>query len=119
MNPKRPTIIIVKDNKTYYPIILVIKKNKNDKTVNTETMFYYEDKPSNIVKHILDFIMKNCGDNNLKMFNKLSFSAGKIYHEIEKLEDPKLKIKQQVIDTRNKCKFLITNEGYLIPTRPS
>ena len=119
MNPKRPTIIIVKDNKTYYPIILVIKKNKNDKTVNTETMFYYEDKPSNIVKHILDFIMKNCGDNNLKMFNKLSFSASKIYHEIEKLEDPKLKIKQQVIDTRNKCKFLITNEGYLIPTRPS
>ena len=63
--------------------------------------------------------MKNCGDNNLKMFNKLSFSASKIYHEIEKLEDPKLKIKQQVIDTRNKCKFLITNEGYLIPTRPS
>jgi len=142
-DPLYKTIFLIRDNKNYYPIVMVIKEDKNTKTVKLEKVFTYVDadagtdagtENSNIVHHVSDYYIKNCssyftisgsisGSTSLNMKSSAMASNSNInakivaymLRQMGKAYYPRY----QVIDIRNKCKYLITVDGVLIPVRPS
>ncbi|QTF49239.1 putative early transcription factor large subunit [Acanthamoeba polyphaga mimivirus] len=122
IDPDRETILIVKEGKNYYPIILVKKEDENTKEVSITKTFQYNSNPENIVSHIFKYYEVNCQQEfkllikeksnsnlNAKETNKILISLG-IKEYVPKY---------QMIDARFKCRYLITNAGYIIPVIPS
>ncbi len=119
-SPDKENIILLKDGKNYYPIVLVEKKDENEKTTHATKIYKYESKQDNIIKHIAEFYQKNCKGSFLDaVIHRESLpTAREVLFYLEKL-DKKFHPKYQIIDTRNKCKFFVTEQNQLIPTRPS
>jgi hypothetical protein len=118
-DPKYNTVFLIKDDKYYYPIIEVKKEDKNSKTVDTKKTFKYEDKRTNIVNHVSDYYIKNCSSKFTDLMSKNhdinAKRASYLLRQIGKDFSPRY----QIIDVRNKCKYLITYKGLLIPVKPS
>ncbi len=120
-NPKRKTIFMLKENKNFYPIVMVHKISEESKTINIIKTFQYNDKPDNIINHIKPFYDKNCHGSLFDdiIYRKSSLTAIITQHILNSLEDKSYHIKSQFIDIRNKCKYLITRSNLIIPVRPS
>ena len=117
-NPNYTNIILIQENNYFHPIVKVSKIPKL-KNIEVEKIFFYENNKNNIINHITDFYKKNCFGNFLdKVKNKSNLSAKRTYHILKKL-DKKYHSRYQFIDIRNKCKFLITNDGFILPVQPS
>lgn len=114
-------IFLIKENKNYYPIVMVFKDNEATKSMDVIKTFKYKNEANNIVHHVNDFYEKNCigsfMDNIIK--KNVSLTAKLMDFNLSKLSDKNYHVKYQFIDVRNKCKYLITNNGLIIPVRPS
>jgi len=112
----RKTIIIIKDGKNYFPIVLVKKLNEDDKTMIIEKIFTPEHQ---IMKQIQKIYIENCKGSFLDkiVYKDSAPVANEIYFYIQKLD--KYKIRFQVVDSRNKTNFFVTDDNFLIPVRPS
>ena len=119
-DPNYSTIFLIHDNKNYYPIVLVKKDDKTSKTIDTEKVFKYDDNPKNIVNHVSEFFNRNCSGAfaESSMNNRLSADAKTTTHILKNIGKD-YTAKYQIIDIRNKCKYLITNKGVLLSVRPS
>jgi hypothetical protein len=119
-DPNYVTIFLIHDNKNYYPIVLVKKDDKTLKTIDTEKVFAFENTPKNIVNHVSDFFNRNCSGSfsESAMNTRMSTNAKKTVHVLKDMGKDYI-AKYQIIDVRNKCKYIITNKGVLIPVRPS
>ena len=117
-NPKYTTIILIKEDNMYYPVVLVTKKNKQLKTIETEFTYQYNNNPKNIVHHMLDFINKNCSNSTNILYANTTLTAKNTVIILKQL-DKKYHPRYQIIDTRYKCKYIITASGYIIPVKPS
>jgi len=119
-NPNYVTSFLIHDNKNYYPIVLVKKDDKTSKTIDTDKVFKFEESPKNIVNHVSDFFNRNCSGSFAESdLNKnMSTNAKKTTNILKELGKD-YAAKYQIIDLRNKCKYLITNNGILLPVRPS
>lgn len=117
-NSNRETILLVKENKNYYPIMMVIKNNNISKDFVIIKSFQYSSYPDNVINHIFDFYKKNCVTDveGLEMGNLL---AKDVYQLLIDLNVKDYLPQYQIIDSRNKCKYIITNNSTIIPTRPS
>ena len=120
IDPDRENVFIIKENKNYYPIVMVVKKDENSKDFVMTKKFFYEDKSNNIINHIKEFINKNCNEGILKSLkedtnNMTAKQSNMILHKLEREYNPRY----QVIDARNKCKYIITQNSTIIPTMPS
>ena len=118
---EKNTIIIMKENKNYYPIVLVTKIDEQSKSVDLTKIFKYENKKNNILNHLDDFYSKNCGSTftNTIAYKNSSLNAHMLYDLLNNLDNKDYGVKYQYIDTRNKCKYLIINNDMLLPVRPS
>jgi hypothetical protein len=120
-NKEKDNIFILKEVKNYYPIIMAFKKDENSKSVDIIKTFKYEDEKENIVSHIKPFYDKNC--NNVFMNDllyKSSLNTAKDTKKIlESLNNKNYLVKFQIIDIRNKCKYLVLSNNILVPVRPS
>lgn len=121
LDTKRKTIFMLKENRNYYPIVMVHKSSEDSRTINIIKTFLYEDKHDNIVNHIKPFYEKNCYGSLLDdiIHKKSSLTAKMTHHILNLIGDKNFIVKYQYIDVRNKCKYLITNSNLLIPVRPS
>lgn len=119
-NVNRKTVILIKENDNYYPIIMVNKNNEASKNIKLCNYFDYEDNNKNIVSHINEFYLKNCQGTSMESIisDNKKFTAKSVRNHLVKL-DTKYHPKYQVIDVMNKCKYIITNGCALIPTHPS
>lgn len=119
-DPNYVTIFLIRDLKNYYPIVLVKKEDKNSKTVDTEKVFRFEDNPQNIVQHVSDFFNRNCSGSFAEsaMNRRSSTNAKKSSYILRELGKDYIP-RYQIIDVRNKCKYLVTNKGVLLPVKPS
>lgn len=115
---KRENFFILKENKYYYPIVMVHKKHEISKNIDIIKSFKYESNNDNIIKHIKPYYDKNCHESLItSIIHKNSFlNAKNTYYILNKFQ---IKIKYQNIDIRNKCRYLITNTDLIIPIRPS
>ncbi len=112
-DPLRKNIILFKEDNNYYPIVDVYKEtiDKNIRLVSLYSLA--QDK---IIPHLAKYMELSC-ENVTWTSSKLS-NAKNIYYLLAG-SDKNITIKSQIIDLRNKCKYLVTNDGFLIPTKPS
>jgi hypothetical protein len=113
----KDSIILIKENKNYYPIVLVIKKNI-DKNFSIIKLFKFENVQENILNHIYDFYDRNChvdiiGETTSKIIAK------DLYKQLSKLNNKEFMPHTQLIDARNKCKYIVINSGLILPVKPS
>lgn len=120
-NPLKNCIFLVKENKHFYPVVMVMKDNELTKSMDVFKTFIFDTKPDNIVNHISDFYEKNCANSFMDgvVYKNSSLSARLMHQLLYNLSDKNYHVKYQFIDIRNKCKYLITNSGIIIPVRPS
>lgn len=117
--PDRPITIIIKDGINYYPI-MKLKKNKDEKDLDIQKIFYYNEGISNIIVHIEKFFNLNCQPNNkfLLLAERETLIAKRLVEILEQF--PKeFQAKSQYVDTKNKCRYIICHNGLIIPTSPS
>ena len=120
VDPDKKTVFMLKENRNYYPIVMVHKENENTKQMDIFKTFKWNDDPNNIVNHVKDFYERNCYGSFLDevIHGDTSMTARETYHiltNLDEIHNPKY----QIIDIRNKCKYLITNGNLIIPVRPS
>lgn len=121
-NPQRQTIFLIKDGKSYYPIVKVNKKNEETKEINTEKTFAFMEDPTNIIKHVSTYYKLNCQSefsilvNENKDSTQTAKNASKILLSLNKKD---FQAKFQFVDGRFKCRFIITQNEFIIPTIPS
>lgn len=111
---QKDCVFLIKENKNYYPIIMAIKDDES-KMINVVKAFKYEDKKTNIVYHISDFYEKNCSSGfvDVIVHENQSPTAKELRHLLGD------RIKQQFVDIRNKCKYVILQNELIVSVRPS
>lgn len=116
----KQTIFLMKENNNFYPIVLISKIHETSKSIDMIKTFTFNNAKDNIINHINDFYIKNLNINlsNLGLKNNKSLTTSEIYEILMSLKK-EYQIKYQYIDSRNKCKFIITNDDMLIPVVPS
>lgn len=109
---------IIREEKSYYPIVLVQKKNEDEKEIQIFKKFKYENKTDNIVNHVNKFYEKTCLEQLLEKRN-IGISAKVTAQILYEIKDEKYHPKFQYVDTKNKCKYIITKNNILVPVNPS
>jgi hypothetical protein len=119
---KKDNIIIIKEmNKYFYPIFLVTKEKKTGKKIVLKKTFLYKDNEDNIIKHILNYYNLNCTQNIFEGQNiDIKYNIAKVINiKLKNLKNKNYTPKLQIIDDRNKCRYIITNNNTIIPVFPS
>ena len=121
-NSQRETIIVIKENKSYFPIVLIMKEDEESRDMEVTKTFRYETSPKNIVDHIFKYYKINCQTEFSVLINDKSAGSRTAKDTLSILKEigkPAYQVKHQVIDSRYKCKYLILANGYIVPTIPS
>jgi hypothetical protein len=114
-------LIMIKDGKFYYPVVEIIKEDENSKSVQVIKLFNKEDKKDiRIIDVTKNFFIKTIQDIKIDI-NKTNTSARETYLILSKIakKNPDFEVTHQVIDSRYKCKYLITKMKVVIPVHPS
>lgn len=127
-------LFLIKDGKYYYPIVEISKPEETSKTIEIKKLFTSSSN-SNEVKlkskfnantdnEIIDMIKKfyiNTIKDTRTEYPKTHTSARETYSIINEIvkKNPEFEIKAQAVDSRFKCKYLITKENCIIPVIPS
>jgi hypothetical protein len=121
LDTKRENIILYLEHDKYYPIFNVLKKERESKDITISKTFLYENKKTNIINHLKDFYYKNCMERTIKsIINKETVLTSKILvSKLLESKNEKYEPMYQYIDIRNKCRFIITKNGIIIPVVPS
>jgi hypothetical protein len=112
-DPLRKNIILLKEDFNYYPIVDVYKEI-SDKNIKLQTV--YSINSDKIIPHLAKYMALSC--ENITWANIKLLNAKNTYYTLAQ-SNLSIKIVEQIIDSRNKCKYLVTSDGYLIPTKPS
>lgn len=118
-DPNRETIILVKENKNYYPIVMVTKQDKYNSEFTIDKTYKYKNEESNVVNHVYDYYNLNCYSDYSVLVNDRTHenSTAKYTHRVlNEQSDKNYKVKAQYVDNRYKCKYILTNSGIIIPT---
>jgi hypothetical protein len=115
----RDNIILIKEHKKYFPIFLVAKGDKFDRKIMLKKVFKYEKKDDNIINHILKYYKMSCSEILFKPNIKILINNDTAKSAYKKLSNLGIQFKNQIIDQRNKCKFLVTKDNIIIPVKQS
>jgi len=120
-NPDYDTVFLLKEGNHIYPIVSVEKKDKYSKQINIQYIFKYEENPNNIVKYVSDYYIQNCKQDLLKHVKDNNITAKQLYKILNnnKKYGDKYNPKYQIIDIRNKCRYIMTNNSTILPVTPS
>ena len=120
-SPVRDNLIIISENKNYNPIVLVTKKDTNSKDIIIDRIFKFEDKKDNVIHNLIDLYRRNCTGSFLDTLKnkKKNPIAKKTFLILNAMKNKNYHCKYQIIDARNRCKFLITNNLTIVPVSSS
>ena len=125
LDPNRESVIIIKERKLYYPIVMIKKLNEDLKDIEITKIFTYGTDPKNLLKHIYDYYKLNCQSEFSILTSdsdkKNLINAKQTYEILKKnsQSQPEFKPKTQFVDTRFKCRYIITQNNMIVPTVPS
>lgn len=118
---QRETILLFKEHNDFFPIFNVIKKDSSSKDITRTQTYTYVNNKSNIIEHIKQFYYKSCMGRTIKsIVNKgINFNAKTLVKKLIDKNNNDYLPKYQYIDSHNKCRFIITNNGTLLPVSAS
>ena len=123
-NINKDIIILIKENKYYFPIYMVYKNNKMkkiqilkyfNKTLTTDKpTFFNNNNLLDVLKNLNNYYNNSCKNN---IINNLVYNNNLITKNlINILIKSKIGINKQYIDDRNKCVYLELDNNLIIPT---
>ncbi len=121
MFENRDVLLMIRDGKFYYPIVEIIKSDENSKSVEVVKLFNYSDKKDkSIIDVTKNFFTKTIEDVKIDII-KTNTSARETYLIVSNIakKHPNYEITHQVVDSRYKCKYLVTKMKAIIPVHPS
>ncbi len=112
----RDNIFLIKDGKYYFPIYNVKKTNKDKKIVLNKFYNYNSDKSNfkNIIDELRQYYNMSCIESFIFKINKTYNITAKYINTIIQS-----KIVKQIVDMRNKVRYLKLDSGLLLPVKPS
>ena len=117
LDEDRDIIILIKEDKYYFPIYLVQKDEKINKKIILQKIFSNNGPLKNIINELRNYHSKSCKNT---LINQLTSDNNLIAKNIIiKLKNTKITIVKQYIDDRHKCKYIEFNNGLFLPTIPS
>ena len=119
IDQNKDIVIILKEEKYYFPVYLLKKEKKVDKKIKL-TRYYtkeIQDKYSSVFNELYKYYSQSCQSNILrKINNSYDITAKNI---INRLIGSKFQVTQQIIDERFKTRYLLINNNLLLPVTPS
>ena len=113
LDEDRDIVILIKEDKYYFPIYRVQKNDAVDKKINLTKFYSNSGYFEKILKELRNYHTKSCNNNIISN----SLYAKNIIRLLN--ETSSGVIKKQYIDDRHKCKYLELDNGLIIPTSPS
>jgi len=114
----REAIILIKDDKFYSPIFMILKE-EDSKNIDSIQTYLYDKNEINIINRLLKYYNVSCSQPLINTEIGLNLLTAKELNIILNNYDDKYHPKYQIIDKRNKCKYLITKNNIVIPVRQS
>jgi len=112
-------IIMIKENRNFYPIIMVTKKDEK-KDIVIEKIFKYEDTKGNIIKHVYEYYKRNCGPKIIdEISSEIKITAKELTKILKDTKKDDFMPQYQIIDSRFKTKYIITKNSTILPILPS
>ena len=116
----RDNIIIIRDDKYYFPIFMVLKDEKKQKNISLVKTFNYDNKDSqNVINHLLKYHKLNCDRDILDGISDRSLlickQIIKMLDQLNTIYKPIL----QIVDDRFKCRYIQLKNKTLISCKPS
>ncbi len=121
MFDSKDLLILIKDGKFFYPLVEIIKDDENSKTVQVVKLFNKKEKKDvPIIEVVKKFFTKTIHDVKID-YIKAHTSARETFLIISQISknNPEYQITHQVVDSRFKCKYLVTKNNFVIPVFPS
>ena len=106
------TIILLKEDDFYYPIVMAYKI-ESAKSIQIDKFYNYEKKDTNIIHHIMPYIILSCADEENTLISS-SMIAKQLYRMLLNMKT-EYHPSSQIIDQRNKCKYLVISDNILLP----
>ena len=119
IDEKRDFVIILKEDKYYFPIYLLKKEKQVDKKMKLIRYFNeeYQEKYKNLFNELYKYYSQSCQSSILRKINSSYDITAKII--INQLKASKFSITEQIIDERFKTRYLLINNKLLLPVKPS
>lgn len=115
INEDRNVIILLKEGKYYFPIYKLKKDGKNDKKFLLTKVYSVSN--NKVLDELKNYFNKSCVNNIINKIEKSSIFTNK--NIIEMLKEVKVNIKSQILDNRNKVRFIKLSNNQLLPVKPS
>ena len=116
LNKEKINLLLIREDLNYYPIYQV-RKDENSKVIEVDKTFKYDESKNSIIKHIYNYINISFSHTNFEL-TELD-NAKTIFQKIEKYGLSEYYPTKQIIDNRNKSKYFVIQDKYLIPIKPS
>lgn len=113
-------LIMIKDSKYYYPIVQIIKPEEYSKNIEIQKLFNKKDSKDNLILELQNYFTKTIEDIKIDYITT-NKSARETYHILSEIskKNKEYTVNFQVVDSRFKCKYLITKNDSIIPVLPS
>jgi hypothetical protein len=112
-DPIRKTIILMSEGRYYYPLANVVKLNDASRDLDLNFTFSWGDP---MMLQLYKYYRTNCCSETSDLLGITQLPIAKRIAQILETIDPP---RAQFTDKRNRCRYLLTKSGSLIPTRPS
>ncbi len=110
INENRDYLILIKDGKYYFPIYNVKKGTKDKKIILTKKY----NNNNTIIDELKKYYGLSCIESFMFKINKTYNITAKTIYQIKDIN-----IKKQIVDMRNKVRYLKLDTGLLLPVKPS
>lgn len=121
IDPLKQVIYLIKAEGFFCPIVLA-KKSIEQKQVTITSSFRFEKSDDNIVDHVYNYYRLGCKSEFSILIKDDSLgglTAKRTQSILLSTNDKTLSPAYQFVDARNKCRYLITESNYIIPTLSS
>jgi hypothetical protein len=114
LDEDRDIIILIKEDNYYFPIYRVQKDEKINKKISLQK-YFSEENLEKIIIELKKYHNKSC--KNI-LINQIAYNNNLVAKNIILLLN-NIKVTNQYIDDRHKCKYLELENGLIIPVKPS
>jgi hypothetical protein len=117
---KLDIMVLIKDGKFYYPMIELSKPDENSKNIKITKLFNKADATDKLIDEIKKYFTNTINDIKIDQISTHT-SARETYVIVSDIakKNKEFEVINQVIDSRFKCKYLITKNNTIIPVVPS